>query len=84
MIPNSELPIGDYTYMDSIRMVIEYSGLNYYQVLDLPTDVFLLMRKNYVIEKLRQTEKGQEYLENCERYKITKPDLQALHKNFDM
>lgn len=70
--------------MDSIRWVIEYSGLNYYQVLELPTDVFLLMRKNYYIEKMSQTEEGRKYLADCERLHQTEPDYKALYNKYDL
>lgn len=54
--------------------------MNFWQALDLPCDLFLLCRKNWYIEQLSQTEQGRQYLEDCERYKQTKPDLSALKK----
>ena len=68
--------------MDSIRQVILYSRLSYNEVLQLPTDTFLLMRKNYYIEKLNQTEEGRKYLDDCRRMEITEPDYEALHNRF--
>lgn len=73
----------DFAYMDAIRQVIQYSGLNYNEVLELPTDVFLLMRKNFIVEKLKQTEEGRKYLSDCERLGITEPDFEALHARFN-
>lgn len=73
----------DYAYMDAIRQVIQYSGLSYTEVLKLPTDVFLLMRKNYVIEQLKQTEDGRKYLADCKRLGTTEPDFEALHARFN-
>ena len=72
-----------FAYMDSIRMVIQYSGLNYNEVLKLPNDVFLLMRKNYIIEQLRQTEEGRKYLADCARMEVTEPDFEAIHSRFN-
>lgn len=69
--------------MDSIRQVILYSGLNYNEVLQLPTDTFLLMRKNYVIEQLRKTEEGRKYLQDCKRMEVTEPDFEAIHARFN-
>lgn len=66
--------------MPSIHDVICYSGMGFEEVLNLNVDVFLLMRKNYVIGKLKETKEGQEYLKKCERLKITKPDIQGLRK----
>ena len=48
----------------------------------MPTDLFLLMRKNYIVDNLRQTEEGREYLADCERLKQTEPDYQALHARY--
>lgn len=84
-VPSSPLEgenLADYSYMDSIRQVILYSGMTYKEVLSLPTDVFLLMRKNYIIERLQQTEEGRKYLEDCERLKQTEPDYNAIHKRY--
>lgn len=69
--------------MDSVRQVILYSGLNYNEVLQLPTDTFLLMRKNYVIEQLRKTEEGRKYLQDCKRMEVTEPDFEAIHARFN-
>lgn len=66
--------------MPSIRDVIEYSGLDYESVLDLRADVFLLMRKNKIIDDLRKTSEGREYLEDCKRLSETKLDEKGLLK----
>ena len=70
--------------MQSIKDVINYSNSSYNDVLNLPIDIFLLMRKNYIIDQLRETPQGQEYLENCERYKITKPERGILKRMKNM
>ena len=64
--------------MPSIHAVMQYSGLNYEEALSLPTDTFLLMLKNYYVNKLRETEEGRQYLADCERYTITTPDTDSL------
>ena len=61
-------------------MVMEYSNLSYYDALELPTDVFLLMRKNRYIELLNATREGREYLEKCERIAISEPDTEGLKR----
>lgn len=69
--------------MPSIRDVIIYSGLSYGEVLELPCDLFMLMRKNYIADKLNETPEGREYLEKCERLRTTKADragIKALKK----
>lgn len=62
----------------SIRRVIEYSGLDYYGVLELPCDLFLLMFKNSYVDGLRSTQEGRDYLDKCARMKITEPDYTGI------
>ena len=57
---------------------MDYGRLNYYQVLDLPCDVFKLMLKHAIVDKLKETEEGREYLEKCERLAVTTPDIEGL------
>lgn len=68
--------------MPSIHRVIQYSGLDYYRVLELPCDVFQLMLKNSIVEELNQTEEGREYLAKCDRLNTTTMDVEALRKKF--
>lgn len=68
--------------MPSIRQVIQYSGMNYNEVLELPLDVFLLMRKHYIIDKLMETEEGQQYLKDCERLTQKDIDITNLKRVF--
>jgi len=64
--------------MPSIRAVIEYSGMNYEQVLDLTVDTFQLMLKNHVIDRLNQSEEGRQYLADCTRLQAKEPDMKAV------
>lgn len=59
---------------------MQYTGLNLHEALNLPCDLFMLCRKNAVMERLRSTEEGREYLQACEDAKHTKPDFEALHR----
>lgn len=59
---------------------MRYTGLNMHEALALPCDLFMLCRKNAFIENMSQTEKGREYLQECEDAKHTKPDFEALHR----
>ena len=43
---------------------------------------YLLIRRDAFIARLRQSESGQEYLDNAYRLTLTKPDRQALRENF--
>ena len=64
--------------MPSIKRVMDYSHLNYHEVLNLPCDVFLLMARNSYIDELNATEQGREYLEKCRRIATTEIDEEAL------
>ena len=50
------------------------------EALELPVDLFALCYKNWIIDKLVQTEDGREYLKDCERYKCTEVDFEALNR----
>lgn len=71
---------GGYQYMDEIFDVMSYSGMPYNEVMVLPIDVFLLIRKTGYIRELQKTEEGQKYLKDCERYKVTEPDIEGLQR----
>lgn len=66
--------------MRSVRAVVEYTGLNMLEALELPCDMFMLCYKNRVIEILQQTEQGREYLEDCERLRQTKMDIDGVRR----
>lgn len=66
--------------MNGIKQVIDYSGLNYNEVMQLPIDTFMLMRKNKFIDDCMQTEEGRKYLKDCERFSKTEPDYAAIKK----
>ena len=67
--------------MPAIRRVIAYSGLSYTEALDLPTDVFMLMKKHSIVDEYMATPEGREHLEKCERLKITDPDVAAAKRS---
>lgn len=66
--------------MPTIKRVIDYSGMDYKHVLELPADVFLLMVKNSIINELESTEEGRDYLEKCKRLNTTTIDKDAIRK----
>lgn len=59
---------------------MEYSGLNYYEALELPCDLFQLMVKNSIIDELQQTKEGRQYLDDCKRLEATEPDMGSLQQ----
>ena len=66
--------------LPSIKRVIEYSGLTFNEVLDLPTDLFMLMLKNHYVDELNKTEEGREYLEKCKRLNTTTIDKVKIRR----
>jgi hypothetical protein len=70
--------------MPSIIGVMQFTGMNYDDVLSLPTDSFLLFYKHYFVNKMNETNEGRQYLADCERYKITEPDYHALRQFTNM
>lgn len=64
--------------MPSIKRVIDYSGLPYDRVLNLPTDMFLLMYKNSIMLELESTKEGRDYLGKCKRLNTTEIDMAAI------
>ena len=66
--------------LPNIKRVIEYSGLSFNEVLDLPTDLFMMMLKNHYINELNSTPEGQEYLEKCNRLNTTTIDKEAIRR----
>lgn len=48
--------------------------------LDMPVDLYMLCYKNSLVDRLMQSEEGRQYLEDCQRYRQTKPDRAALER----
>jgi len=65
-----------------VRLVSEYTGLNFLEVRRLNYIVFLTWRRDAFIHRLSQTEEGQKYLDNAWRMEQTEPDREALRKKF--
>lgn len=66
--------------MPSIHRAIEYSGLTYNEVLQLPCDVFLLMVRNHYLDELNSTQEGRDYIEKCKRLSTTEIDIQGIRE----
>lgn len=69
-----------YSIMD--KVVSDYSGLNFNEIMDLPLSRYLALRRDGFIYRLSQTEKGREHLENCWLLEQTKPDRKRLRERF--
>lgn len=60
----------------------DYLNISLYDVEDMDYYDYLLIRRDAIITKLRQTEKGQEYLDNAYRLTLTEPDRDKLRARF--
>lgn len=58
----------------------EYTGLTFFEVSQLNYLQYLIWRRDALIHRLSQTEKGQEYLDDAWRMEQTKPDRKALRE----
>lgn len=63
-----------------VRLVAEYTGLNFLQVGALDYIQYLTWRRDAFIHMLSRTEEGQEYLDNAYRMEQTKPDRETLRR----
>ncbi len=69
-------------YTMQLKMVRDYTGLSFDQILDLPLSLFLLYRYDSYIYDIYTTTGGKEYLEQCWLMEQTKPDKENLRKLF--
>ena len=63
-------------------MVADYARISILQVEELDYIDYLVLRRDAFISRLRQTEKGQEYLDNAYRLEQTKADRNTLRERF--
>lgn len=65
-----------------IKMVCDYTGLNFNEAVELDCFTFKTVFKDAFIDKLQQTEQGREYLENCWIITQTEPDREKLREKY--
>lgn len=70
------------TNTDSLKLVSDYCGLNFAQVLNLDCCTYKILTRDAFIHKMRSTEQGQEYLEQCWILTQTAPDKSTLREQF--
>lgn len=58
----------------------DYTGLDFLQVAELDYLQYLIWRRDAYIDRLSQTEEGQEYLKNAYRMEQTQPDRKRLRE----
>jgi hypothetical protein len=62
--------------------VHEHTGLNFFEIEQLPIDEYLLYRRDAYIYALQQSEEGRNYLDECYRFTQTEPDKENLREKF--
>lgn len=71
-----------YTNTQDLKLVADYTRLNFNELLELDCYTFKYLVKDAFIHQMRQTPDGVEYLENCWLLCQTKPDRENLRKHF--
>lgn len=64
------------------HLVAAYTGLSFQEIKKLNYLEYLAYRRDAFINRLNQTEAGQEYLRNAWRMEQTEPDRVALRQKF--
>lgn len=62
------------------KLVSDYTGLDFLQVAELDYLQYLIWRRDAYIDRLSQSEEGQEYLKNAYRMEQTQPDRKRLRE----
>lgn len=62
-----------------IKVISDYSGLSFNEIMDLPLGLFLLYRKDAWIYNNLKSESGRVFLKDLVRFKTTEPDMDAIH-----
>ncbi len=80
-LPNGEEP-EDWLLTDtsSLKLVSDYTGLNFNEVIELDCITFKMLVRDAFIDRLSQTEEGRDYLEQCWILDQTEPDTVGLKK----
>ncbi len=64
----------------SLKMVADYTGLNFNEVVKLDCFTFKMLLRDAFIDMMSRTEEGRDYLEQCWILKQTEPDTAGLKK----
>ena len=64
----------------SLKMVADYTRLNFNEVVELDCITFKLLLRDAFIDMMSRTEEGRDYLEQCWILKQTDPDTVRLRE----
>ncbi|MCI1959701.1 MAG: hypothetical protein LKJ25_08790 [Clostridia bacterium] len=70
------------TDTEDLKFVSDYTGLDFNRCLEIDCYTFKLLLRDAFIYKMRQTESGRGYLEDCYLLTQTKPDKKRLRQMF--
>lgn len=70
------------TETDDLYLVSHYTGISFSELMRIDCITFKMLLRDALINRLRQSEEGREYLENCWLMKQTEPDRQTLRREF--
>lgn len=88
MIPTLPVSSGDkdepylMTGTDDLNLVAAYTGMSFSELMELDCITFKMLLRDAFIDRMRKTEEGRDYLENCWLIQQTKPDRKRLKKEF--
>jgi len=70
------------TRTDDLKLVADYTHSSFGELLETDCFTYKFLFRDAFIDKMRQSEAGQEYLENCWILTQTTPDKKALREQF--
>lgn len=68
------------TGTSDLKLVSDYTGLNFNEVIELDCITYKMLVRDAFIEKMSQTEEGRDYLEQCWIITQTEPDTAKLRQ----
>ena len=71
------------TQTDDLHLIAEYTGMSFSELMKIDCITFKMLLRDAFINRMRQSEEGREYLENCWLIKQTEPDRAKLRRNFN-
>ena len=71
------------TQTDDLHLIAEYTGMSFPELMKIDCITFKMLLRDAFINRMRQTEEGREYLENCWLIKQTEPDRARLRRDFN-
>lgn len=68
--------------MKSEKLVMDFARLSLWEVQELEIDVYLYLVREAYIYDMSRTKEGREYLANCKRLTVTKPEREKLRARY--